>query len=120
MKEQGWLVFEDKEESQPKRPWTVARLNREVRSCLEGQIGAVWVEGEISNLRRQPSGHSYFSLKDDAAQVSCVMFRSSGAGTASLRDGMQVEVSGEIGVYEPRGQYQIVVRRVPSLRRGPA
>lgn len=112
MKEQGWLVFEDKEESQPKRPWTVARLNREVRSCLEGQIGAVWVEGEISNLRRQPSGHSYFSLKDDAAQVSCVMFRSSGAGTASLRDGMQVEVSGEIGVYEPRGQYQIVVRRV--------
>jgi len=94
------------------RPWSVTRLNREVRSCLEGVIGQVWVEGEISNLRRQPSGHQYFSLKDEACQVSCVLFRGAGSSAPALRDGMQVELHGQIGVYEPRGQYQIVVRRV--------
>jgi exodeoxyribonuclease VII large subunit len=94
------------------RPWTVSRLNREVRDCLEGRIGSVWVEGEISNLRRQPSGHQYFSLKDEACQVSCVMFRGSSLGAQVLRDGLQIELFGELGVYEPRGQYQIVVRRV--------
>jgi exodeoxyribonuclease VII large subunit len=95
-----------------RRPWSVTRLNREVRDCLEGRIGAVWVEGEISNLRRQPSGHQYFSLKDEACQVSCVMFRGSSLGAPGLRDGLQIELFGELGVYEPRGQYQIVVRRV--------
>ena len=95
-----------------RRPWSVSRLNREVRDCLEGHIGAVLVEGEISNLRRQPSGHQYFSLKDEACQVSCVMFRGSSLGAPTLRDGQQVELFGEISVYEPRGQYQIIVRRV--------
>lgn len=99
------------EKTPPRTPWTVTRLNREVRDCLEGRIGAVWVEGEISNLRRQPSGHQYFSLKDEACQVSCVMFRGSSLGAPTLRDGMQVELFGEISVYEPRGQYQIIVRR---------
>ena len=61
-------LFPEPEET--KRPWSVTRLNREVRSCLEGTIGQIWVEGEISNLRRQPSGHQYFSLKDEACQVS--------------------------------------------------
>ena len=103
-------LFPEPEES--KRPWSVTRLNREVRSCLEGTIGKVWIEGEISNLRRQPSGHQYFSLKDEACQISCVLFRSAGAAGPALRDGMQVELSGQISVYEPRGQYQVVVRRV--------
>ena len=103
-------LFPEPEET--KRPWSVTRLNREVRSCLEGTIGQIWVEGEISNLRRQPSGHQYFSLKDEACQVSCVLFRAAGSGAPALRDGMQVELAGQIGVYEPRGQYQIVVRRV--------
>jgi len=116
MSEQGVLAFPDDQPVGPpvaaRRPWTVSRLNREVRDCLEGQIGAVWVEGEISNLRRQPSGHQYFGLKDEAAQVSCVLFRSAAAGAPALRDGLQVELFGEISVYEPRGQYQIVARRV--------
>lgn len=110
---QGLLAFpEDDDVATPEAPWSVSQLNREVRECLEGQLGKVWVQGEISNLRRQPSGHQYFSLKDEAAQVSCVLFRSAGAGAPALRDGLKVEVSGEISVYEARGQYQIIVRRV--------
>ena len=114
MSRQGTLHFpEDSDEAVPsKTPWTVAQLNREVRECLEGRLGNVWVQGEISNLRRQPSGHQYFSLKDEAAQVSCVIFRSAGAGAPALRDGLKVEIFGDISVYEPRGQYQIIVRRV--------
>lgn len=113
MGRQGILHFpEDETPVQPEAPWTVTRLNREVRECLELRLGNVWVQGEVSNLRRQPSGHQYFSLKDEAAQVSCVLFRSAGAGVPALRDGLKVEISGEISVYEPRGQYQIVVRRV--------
>jgi exodeoxyribonuclease VII large subunit len=61
-------LFPREEEAAP-QPWTVTRLNREVRTCLEGALGAVWIEGEVSNLRRQPSGHQYFSLKDENCQV---------------------------------------------------
>lgn len=111
---QGLLAFpEDDQDTAPRKaPLTVSQLNREVRTCLEDQLGKVWVEGEISNLRRQPSGHQYFSLKDEAAQVSCVLFRSAAAGAPALRDGLKVELFGEISVYEARGQYQIIVRRV--------
>lgn len=111
---QGLLAFpgDDQEVAPPKSPWSVSRLNREVRECLEGRLGTVWVEGEISNFRRQASGHAYFSLKDEAAQVSCVLFRGSSAGAPALGDGQKVELFGEISVYEARGQYQIVVRRV--------
>lgn len=100
------------------KPWTVSRLNREVRSCLEGHVGMVWVEGEISNLRPQPSGHRYFSLKDAAAQVACVMFRGSSGTAPELRDGMQVELTGDVSLYETRGQYQVVVRRVQARGAG--
>lgn len=116
---QDFLSFPEPEEAKPaKAPWTVSRLNREVRNCLEGRIGTVWVEGEVSNLRRQPSGHQYFSLKDHAAQVSCVLFRSAANSATNFRDGMQVELFGDLSVYEPRGQYQIIVRRVQSRGAG--
>jgi exodeoxyribonuclease VII large subunit len=117
---QGELHFpEDPHPAREERkPWTVSRLNREVRTCLEAQLGGVWVAGEVSNLRRQASGHLYFSLKDESSQVSCVMFRSAAASAGSLKDGQQVEVHGDIGVYEPRGQYQIVVRRVQTRGAG--
>ncbi|MBU3665084.1 MAG: exodeoxyribonuclease VII large subunit [Chthoniobacterales bacterium] len=100
------------------KPWTVSRLNREVRTCLEGKMGTVWVEGEISNLRLQPSGHRYFSLKDATAQVSCVMFRGSTSAAPDLRDGMHVEATGDVTLYEARGQYQIVVRRMQARGAG--
>lgn len=98
---------------------TVTQLTREIREVLEGHIGSVWVEGEISNHRLQSSGHQYFTLKDSGSQVSCVMFR--GSATRSgvrLTDGAQVQIYGEISVYEPRGQYQMVVKQVQLKGQG--
>ncbi len=92
---------------------TVSQLTRKVRAVLEGGIGTVWVDGEISNLRRQASGHQYFTLKDEGAQLSCVLFRGSARNVAvRLEDGQRVEALGEVSVYEPRGTYQLVVRVV--------
>ena len=94
---------------------SVWELTRSIRSFLESEIGEVWVEGEISNYRRQSSGHQYFTLKDDRSQLACVLFR----GGASLlppgvvlADGLQVQVFGDLTVYEARGQYQLVVQLV--------
>ena len=92
---------------------SVTQITREIRSLLEEQIGDVWVEGEISNHRLQSSGHQYFTLKDEGAQISCVMFRSQNSRQAPvLRDGMKVQAYGEVTVYEQRGNYQIIVRTV--------
>lgn len=92
---------------------TVSQLTRRIRLLLEDAIGEVWVEGEVSNLRVQSSGHQYFTLKDETAQLSCVLFRANAGrlGTA-LRDGMQVRVFGTLTVYEQRGAYQVIVRVV--------
>ncbi|MCX6854829.1 MAG: exodeoxyribonuclease VII large subunit, partial [Verrucomicrobia bacterium] len=98
---------------------TVTQLTREIREVLEGRIGTVWVEGEISNHRLQTSGHQYFTLKDGGSQISCVMFRGSASRSgARLTDGVQVQVQGEISVYEPRGQYQLVVKQVQMKGQG--
>lgn len=92
---------------------TVTDLTRRVKHLLEGQIGETWVQGEVSNLRRQASGHSYFVLKDGGAQISCVLFRGNAARqTVTLSDGQQVILGGRIGVYEVRGQYQLIVESV--------
>jgi exodeoxyribonuclease VII large subunit len=97
---------------------SVGQLTRRITGLLEGGIGTVWVEGEISNLRRQSSGHSYFTLKDEESQLSCVLFARSAAGKTELRDGIQVQLHGKISVYQPRGQYQLVVRLVQSKGEG--
>ncbi|HEY1849149.1 MAG TPA: exodeoxyribonuclease VII large subunit, partial [Opitutaceae bacterium] len=90
---------------------TVTEFTRRVKSVIEGAMGACWVRGEVSNLRVQASGHAYFSLKDAGAQLSAVLFRAQGARqSVRLADGLQVIAFGEVGVYEPRGQYQLVVR----------
>ena len=99
---------------------TVSALTRKIRSLLEGNIGDIWVEGEISNLRRQNSGHLYFTLKDANSQLQCVMFAGQ---TPQLRgmnfnDGVQIQAFGELTVYEPRGNYQLVVRRVQERGAG--
>lgn len=91
--------------------FTVAQLTRDIRSLLEEQIGDVWVEGEVSNLRVQSSGHQYFTLKDAEAQLSCVMFRGNASRVGvRLTDGAQVQAFGQITVYAARGQYQMIVR----------
>jgi len=97
---------------------SVGQLTRRITGLLEGGIGSVWVEGEISNLRRQSSGHCYFTLKDEESQLSCVLFARSAAGKTDLRDGLQVQLHGKISVYKPRGQYQLVVRLVQSKGEG--
>jgi exodeoxyribonuclease VII large subunit len=99
---------------------TVSELTRVVREILEGRIGEVWVQGEISNLRKQSSGHHYFTLKDDRAQISCVMFaRSYGAQSKiALSDGMQVQAYGLVSVYEARGQYQLIVQLIQPRGQG--
>jgi exodeoxyribonuclease VII large subunit len=90
--------------------YSVSRLNREVRVLLERGFGSLWLEAEISNFARPSSGHWYFSLKDSAAQVRCCMFRQRNmlCGFAA-RDGQKVLVRARIGLYEQRGEYQLVI-----------
>lgn len=91
---------------------TVTQLMRRMKNLLEVQIGEVWVEGEVSNLRKQGSGHWYFSLKDAGAQISCAMFGARRKeGSEALEDGAKVRVFAEASVYEARGQLQIIVIR---------
>ena len=92
---------------------SVSELTAQVKRLLEKQVGQIWVTGEVTNLRAQSSGHMYFTLKDAAAQLSCVLFR--GAAIARrelLQDGQKVLLQGDVTVYEARGQYQLIVRAV--------
>ncbi|MCD6048819.1 MAG: exodeoxyribonuclease large subunit [Verrucomicrobia bacterium] len=92
---------------------TVAELTGEIKRTLQKQIGQIWVTGEITNLRAQGSGHMYFTLKDAAAQLSCVLFRGEALDVReALRDGQKVVLNGDLTVYEPRGQYQLRVTAV--------
>lgn len=90
--------------------YSVSRLNREVRVLLERGFGSLWLEAEISNFSRPSSGHWYFSLKDSGAQVRCAMFRQRNMLCVfTARDGQKVLVRARIGLYEPRGEYQLIV-----------
>src|SRR5467141_4127170 len=90
---------------------TVAELTRAIRSTLETKFGAVWVQGEVSNYKLHPSGHQYFTLKDQRAQIACVIFRNTMAPLRQpLADGAQVQVYGNVTVFEARGQYQLSVQ----------
>jgi len=99
--------------------YTVSRLNREVRAVIEGNFGALWLEGEISNLARPSSGHWYFTLKDPSAQARCAMFR---MRTQQVRfkpgEGSQVLVYARVGMYEPRGEFQLVVEHMEPAGEG--
>src|ERR1700684_2080699 len=99
--------------------YTVSRLNREVRVLLERGFGTLWVEAEISNFSRPSSGHWYFSLKDANAQVRCAMFRQRNMLCAfTVRDGQKVLVRARIGLYEPRGEFQLVVEHMEDAGLG--
>src|SRR5437588_77135 len=90
---------------------TVSELTRSIRGTLETKFGAVWVQGEVSNYKLHPSGHQYFTLKDARAQIACVIFRNTMAPRRqSLADGAEVQVYGNVSVFEARGQYQISVQ----------
>jgi exodeoxyribonuclease VII large subunit len=89
--------------------YTPSELNHEARLHLEAGFGRVWVEGEISNLSRPASGHLYFSLKDEKAQISCALFRSNAYGmNFKPENGMLVQARGRVSLFEARGTYQLI------------
>jgi exodeoxyribonuclease VII large subunit len=96
---------------QTSKVFTVAELTRQIRGTLETKFGAVWVQGEISNYKLHPSGHQYFTLKDQRAQIGCVIWRDTMLPPRQpLVDGTQVQVYGTVTVFEARGQYQVNVQ----------
>ena len=105
--------------SQSPAIFTVSRLNQTVRLLLEHEIGQVWISGEISNFTQPASGHWYFTLKDDTGQVRCAMFRNSNRRiTFRPQHGQQVLVRANITLYEPRGDYQIIVESMQPAGEG--
>lgn len=92
---------------------SVTQLVRRMKNLLEIELGEQWVVGEVSNLRKQGSGHWYFSLKDERAQISCVLFGARRKpGAEVIEDGVKVRVFAEPSIYEARGQLQIIVSKV--------
>lgn len=99
---------------------SVSQLNRQIRMFLEHEVGDVRVEGEVSTLSKPASGHYYFTLKDSTAQVRCVFFRNRKTGDtdATLQAGQQIIASGQLSLYEARGDYQLIVERIESAGLG--
>jgi exodeoxyribonuclease VII large subunit len=92
--------------------WTVSQLSEHIKTLLEARFEALWVEGEVSNLRRPASGHSYFTLKDDRSQIRAVIFRSAQKTPFALEDGLHIACRARLTVYTPRGDYQLIIDRV--------
>ena len=104
------LDLEDVNDTQSDEPQvlSVGELNSHIRQILEGEFPSLWIKGEISNFKKHTSGHMYFSLKDEKAQVSAVMFRGLNSKLKfKPQNGMEVLVRGKVTVYEPRGSYQV-------------
>jgi exodeoxyribonuclease VII large subunit len=102
-----------------KHVWRVCELTLRLRDVLEEEFPDVWVEGEISNFRAAQSGHLYFTLKDEKAQIKCVCFRDQVRGRRfQPEDGLKVTVRGAVSVYEARGEYQIYVSHIEPVGLG--
>src|SRR5207247_1056863 len=94
----------------PRTLYTVSALTALLRVHIESAFSDIWVEGEVSNLRIPTSGHAYFTLKDASSQIRAVLFRSVGRSQRfALQDGLQLVCRGRLTVYEPRGDYQVIV-----------
>jgi len=103
----------------PNDIYTISRLNREVRRVLEDVFPTIWVQGEISNLAKPASGHLYFTLKDKMAQVRCAMFKNRQSGLRfDPENGMQVMARANIGLYEGRGEYQLIIESLEPAGTG--
>jgi exodeoxyribonuclease VII large subunit len=99
--------------------YSVSRLNREARGALEQRFATLWIEGELSNFSRPASGHWYFTLKDEGAQVRCAMFRNRNQLVrATPRDGQQVLLRARVSLYEGRGEFQLVVDHLEDAGAG--
>ncbi|MEZ5558317.1 MAG: exodeoxyribonuclease VII large subunit [Pseudomonadales bacterium] len=103
----------------PRPVLSVSAFAREARLLLEEHFHIVWVEGELSNFRVPGSGHWYFTLKDDQAQVRCAMFAGRNRSVRFVpRDGTQVLVRGRVSLYEPRGDFQLIVESMEPAGEG--
>ena len=101
------------------RAISVSELNRRAKLLLEDGIAKIWVEGEISNLSRPASGHVYFSLKDDTAQIRCAWFKGRQRGpTINMKNGDQILAFGQVSLYEARGDYQLIVEQLETAGEG--
>jgi exodeoxyribonuclease VII large subunit len=99
--------------------WKVSELTDQIRNMLESAFPDVWVEGEVSNYHAAQSGHLYFTLKDARSQIRCVCFRDQVRGLKFRpEDGLHITVRGSLGVYEPRGEYQIYVSHIEPVGLG--
>lgn len=99
--------------------FSVTELNSIIKEILEGTFPAIRLEGEISGLKTQSSGHIYFSLKDSSSLLSAVMFRGSAQHLSFIpKDGMKVQVSGKLSVYPPQGRYQLIVSKMSLAGEG--
>ncbi|MFG0832149.1 exodeoxyribonuclease VII large subunit [Aeromonas bivalvium] len=102
--------LDESSQNRQQQIFTVTRLNSAVRMILEQDVGLVWLTGELSNLAMPSSGHWYFSLKDLSAQVRCAMFKGNNRRVPFRpQDGMQVLVQARVSLYEPRGDYQLII-----------
>ncbi len=102
-----------------RKAWTVSELTAKIRDLLAKNFTDITVQGEISNCREAQSGHIYFTLKDDRAQVRCVFFKQQQRGIKFRpEDGLQMTVRGSISVYESRGEYQIYVENLEPIGLG--
>jgi exodeoxyribonuclease VII large subunit len=100
-------------DSATERVLSVSELTDQIKGVLEGQFPAVWVSGEISNFSRPQSGHCYLTLKDDAAQIRAVLWRTAASKVrVELHDGLEVICRGQLDVYAPRGSYQLVIQQI--------
>ena len=113
-------LFDWPDASEAERPpWTVTELTRRIKGALESGFPSVYLEGEISNLSQPASGHLYFTLKDEAAQMGAVIWRSDLVRMACTpREGMRVRVRGRVTVYEKRGSYQLTVSTLEEAGEG--
>jgi len=102
-----------------RRPVSVSELTTAIRGTLEKRFATVWVEGEISNFRAVNSGHWYFTLKDEFAQLRAACYRSSNQRIRFRpEDGLQVRARGRLSVYEPKGEYQLIVEALEPVGAG--
>ncbi len=98
--------------SKPVKALSVTQLVRKMKRAVESEVGRLWIEGEVSNLTKQGSGHWYFSLKDEGSQIQCAMFHARNReGSEALENGAKVRVFAEATVYEARGQLQVIVEK---------
>jgi exodeoxyribonuclease VII large subunit len=98
---------------------SVTQLVRKMKRAIESGVGKLWIEGEVSNLKKQSSGHWYFSIKDEGSQIQCAIFNASRKeGSNTLEDGLKIKIFADATIYEPRGQLQLIVEKVETSGQG--